>query len=166
MSRTLSIIVAIAENHGIGKDNRLLWHIPDDLKRFKKLTTGHAVVMGKKTFESLPLRPLPNRTNIVLTDDPSEQIEGCVMAYSIEDAVSKCPENKESFIIGGGTVYRQFLPLADRLYITLVHKPYDADTFFPLIPEDEWELVEQERHPPQGTLDTDFSYNVYVRAVK
>ena len=85
--KTISIIVAIAENNAIGKDNKLLWYLPDDLKRFKRLTTGHPVIMGKKTFESLPIKPLPNRTNIVLTDVPGEKIEGCTMAYSIDDAL-------------------------------------------------------------------------------
>ena len=113
--KTISIIVAIAENNAIGKDNKLLWYLPDDLKRFKRLTTGHPVIMGKKTFESLPIKPLPNRTNIVLTDVPGEKIEGCTMAYSIDDALSKCPDGEECFVMGGGMIYKQFLEIADRL---------------------------------------------------
>ncbi|MGC9469981.1 MAG: dihydrofolate reductase [Bacteroidales bacterium] len=163
MSKTISIIVAIAQNRAIGKDNRLLWHIPGDLKRFKKLTSGHAVIMGKKTYESLPVRPLPDRTNIVLTDNPEERIDGCVMAYSLEDAVAKCPENDESFVIGGGSVYRQFMPLADKLYITLVHRDYEADTFFPEIDTGMWKEISCEHHEAEGNLDTGFSYIIYER---
>src|SRR5665811_604053 len=115
--KPISIIVAIAQNNAIGKDNQLLWHIPADLKRFKKLTTGHTIVMGKRTFYSLPIRPLPNRRSIVITDIPGEEIEGCTMAYSIEEAVEKMEDEKENFIIGGGSVYHQFLPLAQQLYL-------------------------------------------------
>jgi dihydrofolate reductase len=144
MKPIISIIVAIASNNAIGKDNQLLWHIPEDLKRFKKLTTGHTIVMGKRTFESLPIRPLPNRRSVVITDIPGEQIEGCIMAYSIEDAISKMEPGAENFIIGGGSVYRQFLPLSDKLYLTLVQKDFEADTFFPEIAFEEWNIHSQE----------------------
>ena len=152
----ISIIVAVAENNAIGKGNKLLWHISEDLKRFKRLTTGCHVVMGKKTYESLPVKPLPNRTNVVISDIEGELIKGCEMAYSIEEAIEKCPDNEESFIIGGGSVYRQFLPLADKLYITKVHKAFDADTFFPEIDEDEWQLNEREDVEPDGNNDFSF----------
>ncbi len=161
--KTISIIVAIADNNAIGNNNELLWHIPDDLKRFKKLTSGHQVLMGKRTWESLPIRPLPNRENIVLTDIPGEIIEGCTMAYSIEDAFSKMKDNKECFIMGGGMVYRQFLDKADKLYITHVHKSFEADTFFPEIKYNDWELIEEEKHHPEGNLDFSFTYTIYVR---
>jgi dihydrofolate reductase len=144
--KPISIIVAIAQNNAIGKDNQLLWHIPADLKRFKKLTTGHTIVMGKRTFESLPLRPLPNRRSIVITDIPGEEIEGCTMAYSIEDSISKMDDAKENFIIGGGSVYRQFLPLAQQLYLTIVQKDFEADTFFDEIDYSKWETIEREDH--------------------
>ena len=113
---SVSIIVAIAENYAIGKDNDLLWHISDDLKRFKQITSGHKIIMGKNTFLSLPIRPLPNRISIVITDDKNDQYEGCIMAYSIEDALAKCEAGEECFVIGGGSIYRQFMPLADKLY--------------------------------------------------
>jgi len=103
--KEISIIVAIADNNAIGKDNQLLWHLSEDLRRFKRLTTGHTVVMGKKTFESLPFRPLKNRRNIVLSDARGEEINGCEMAYSIEEAMDMMDEGKENFIIGGGSVY-------------------------------------------------------------
>ena len=146
--KPISIIVAIAQNNAIGKDNQLLWHIPADLKRFKKLTTGHTIVMGKRTFYSLPIRPLPNRRSIVITDIVDEVIDGCIIAYSIEDAVTKMDDDKENFIIGGGSVYRQFLPLADQLYLTIVQKDFDADTFLE-IDLSEWETIEREDHPEE-----------------
>jgi dihydrofolate reductase len=143
--KNISIIVAIAQNQAIGKDNQLLWHIPADLKRFKSLTTGHTIVMGKRTFESLPVRPLPNRRSVVITDIADETIGGCTMAYSIADAVDKMEEG-ENFVIGGGSVYRQFLPLAEKLYLTIVQRDFDADTFFPAIDYSEWETLEREDH--------------------
>jgi dihydrofolate reductase len=161
--KTISIIVAVAENLAIGKDNQLLWHISEDLKRFKKLTTGHTIVMGKKTFESLPVRPLPNRTSIVITDIPGEKTEGCVMAYSIEEAIRLCPENEESFIIGGGSVYRQFLPLADKFYLTLVHQPFEADTFFPEIDYSKWNLISKEDYPADEKCPYNYSYLIMER---
>ncbi len=139
----ISIIVAIAENNAIGKDNKLLWHLSEDLKRFKKLTTGKTVIMGKKTYESLPVRPLPNRRSIVITDIQNEKIDGCEMAYSIENAISKCTPDDENFIIGGGSVYKQFMPIADKFYLTKVHVPFDADTFYPEIDFSQWELIEK-----------------------
>jgi len=146
--KEISIIVAIAQNNAIGKDNQLLWHIPADLKRFKKLTTGHTIVMGKRTFYSLPIRPLPNRRSIVITDNAGEEIEGCTMAYSIEDAIEKMDSEKENFIIGGGMVYKQFLHLAQQLYLTIVQKDFDADTFLE-IDLSGWETVEKEEHPEE-----------------
>lgn len=160
---SISIIVAVAENNAIGKDNELLWHISDDLKRFKKITTGHKIIMGKNTFLSLPVRPLPNRTSIVITDDPSDNYEGCIMAYSIEDAMAKCDDDEECFIIGGGSVYRQFLPLANKLYITRVKRSYDADTFFPEVRSDEWELIGQEDHIDEENNSLPFSFQTYIR---
>jgi dihydrofolate reductase len=146
--KEISIIVAIAQNNAIGKDNQLLWHIPADLKRFKKLTTGHTIVMGKRTFYSLPIRPLPNRRSIVITDIAGEEIEGCTMAYSIEEAIEKMDSEKENFIIGGGMVYKQFLPLAQQLYLTIVQKDFDADTFLE-IDLSGWEMIEKEEHPEE-----------------
>jgi dihydrofolate reductase len=156
--KNISIIVAIARNLAIGKDNDLLWHIPEDLKRFKKLTTGHTIIMGKRTYESLPNRPLPNRRSIVITDIPGEVIPGCIMAYSIDDAVALSDPDNENFIIGGGSVYRQFMPLASRLYLTIVDKDYEADIFYPEINFDEW--IEREREDCQAmdTLGFNYSY--------
>jgi dihydrofolate reductase len=157
----ISIIVAIAENMAIGKNNDLLWHIPADLKRFKLITSGHPVIMGKRTWESLPRRPLPNRRNIVITDIPGEQIEGCEMAYSIDEAITKCDPDEENFIIGGASVYRQFLPHANRLYLTLVQKEFDADVFFPEIDFSQWKLISKEEFPADELNDFRYTNETY-----
>ena len=159
----ISIIVAIAENNAIGKDNDLLWHIPSDLKRFKKITSGHTVIMGRRTFESLPRRPLPNRRNIVITDIRDEMFEGCEMAYSIDEALAKCESPEENFVIGGASVYRQFLRYADRLYLTLVKKSYDGDVFFPEIDFSQWRLSSSEVFPPDETRDFSYANEIYER---
>ena len=156
----ISIIVAIAENNAIGKNNDLLWHIPEDMKRFKQITSGHKIIMGKRTYESLPYRPLKNRTNIVISDIPGDHYEDCVMAYSIEEALEHCTQDEECFIIGGGMVYRQFLPLADKLYITRVDKSFEADIFFPEIDPETWEETEREEGSGEG-LDFTYSFITY-----
>lgn len=156
--RKVSIIVAIARNFAIGKNNELLWHISADLKRFKEITKGHNVIMGKLTYESLPKRPLVNRTNIVITDRPGETFEGCITVYSIEEALGHCNESDESFIIGGGSIYRQFLPYCNKLYLTLVNKDFDADTFFPQIDLDQWKLVKREDCNNDPSVDFSYSF--------
>ena len=163
MNKKLSIIVAVAENNAIGKENKLLWHISEDLKRFKRLTTGNSIVMGKNTYYSLPVRPLPNRTNIVITDVPDEKIAGCIMAYSIEDAIGKCDDDKENFIIGGASIYNQFLPFADKLYLTKVHQNFDADCFFPAINEQEWKMLSSEINISDEQNDFKYSYYIYEK---
>lgn len=159
----ISIIVAVSEDYGIGKNNELLWRIPEDMRRFKNLTYGQSVIMGKKTWESLPKKPLPGRKNIVLTDDPLESIENSITAYSIADALSKCGKDEEIFIIGGGSIYRQFMPLADRLYITHIHKKAPADTFFPEIDPEIWEPIEKEEHKDEGVDSLPYTYTIYGR---
>jgi dihydrofolate reductase len=154
----ISIIVAISDDMGIGKNNDLLWHIPDDMKRFKKLTIGKTVIMGKKTW-----KPLPGRKNIVITDKPGECFDCSVTAYSIEDALSKCKKDEEAFVIGGGSVYRQFMPLADRLYITHVHKKAPADVFFPEIDPGIWKVVEKEEYKDTGDGEIPYTYIIYDR---
>jgi len=133
----ISIIAAVGPNRELGKDNKLLWHISEDMKRFKELTTGKIVVMGRKTYESLG-KPLPNRTNIIITRDPNYKAEGCLVVHSLTEAIkrSKIKNQKskienEVFIIGGGEIYKQALPLADKLYLTVVEGKFEADTFFP-----------------------------------
>ena len=128
----LSIIVAVDEKRAIGKDNRLLWHIGEDLKHFKKLTSGHTVIMGENTYHSIG-KALPNRTNIVVTLDESFSAPSCLVAHSLDGALAVARENEqeEIFIIGGASIYKQFLPKVNRLYLTLVSGEHEADTFFP-----------------------------------
>lgn len=163
IEKPLSIIVAIANNNAIGKDNQLLWHIPEDLKRFKELTLGHKMIMGKKTWFSLPKRPLPGRESIVLTDAAEDHFEGAKMAGSIAEVLKLCDAESENFIIGGGSVYAQFLPVANKLYITRVHADFDADTFFPEIPAEEWLLTSQEHIPAQEDQPLSYTYQVFIR---
>lgn len=158
----ISIIVAIAQNFAIGKNNDLLFHLPDDLKRFKKITTGKALIMGKRTFFSLPKAPLPNRRNIVITDIIGETFEGCESVNSIEEAIALVRNEPEAFVIGGGMIYKQFYPLAGKLYLTLVHKDLDADTFFPTIDFNEWnEKVREDLFDEKNGFD--YSYLDLVR---
>ena len=132
----VSIIAGVAENMVIGRENNLLWNIPEDMKRFREITSGHPVIMGRKTFESLPLtfRPLPNRTNIVVTRDSSYKVpEGVIVVNSVEEAlkIAKGKDKEEIFIIGGGQIYAQTIGLADKLYLTIVKGEFEGDTFFP-----------------------------------
>ncbi len=161
--KKISIIVAIAENMAIGKDNDLLWHISDDLKRFKRITKGHQVIMGKNTYLSLPFKPLPNRTNIVITDNKSESFEGCTTVHSIEEALTYCTENEESFIIGGASIYSQFFPYANKLYLTRVRKTFEADTFFREIDFNDWKLIKKEDIEIDDSVDFTYSYETYVK---
>jgi len=159
----ISIIVAIAENRAIGKNNELLWHLPNDLKRFKQLTTGKTIVMGRNTWLSLPVRPLPNRRNIVISDIPDEKFEGAETINSIEQAIRMTETEAETFVIGGSMIYRQFLPFAGKIYQTVVHAEFDADTFFPELPSDEWILTEQTGFQADEKHAFDYSYLIYER---
>lgn len=138
----ISIIAAFTENRVLGKNNQLIWHLPEDLKNFKRLTSGHPIIMGRKTFESLG-RPLPNRTNIVITHNPDYQATGCVIVSSLEEAIQKATgiDREEIFIIGGGEIYTQALPLADTMYLTHVHTMLEGDTFFPIFSSQEWNMA-------------------------
>lgn len=143
----ISIIVAIAEkNYAIGYNNKLLWSLPNDMKRFVDTTTGNTVVMGRNTFLSLPGGALPKRKNVVISDIEGEKFEGCTMATSIEHAIDITKDDGEVFIIGGASIYKQFLPYADRLYLTMVDDEPQADTYFPRLNPDEWKLVFEEEH--------------------
>ena len=144
IQKNISIIVAIAENFAIGKNNDLLFHLPNDLKYFKEITSGHTIIMGRNTLLSLPKWPLPTRRHIVITDKKDDFFEGCETVFSIDEAIEKVKNEAEAFIIGGGMIYRQFFPIAGKLYLTLVHKPFDADVFFPEINYSEWEEISRE----------------------
>jgi len=161
--KNISIIVAIAENFAIGKNNDLLFHLPNDLKRFKEITLGKPVIMGRNTLLSLPhSRPLKNRRNIVISDIPGDNFEGCEMTSSIEGAIELVKNEEEAFIIGGGMIYRQFYPLAGKLYLTLVHKPFDADIYFSEIDYTEWQETFREDHYDPAN-DFNFSYINLIR---
>lgn len=140
----ISIIVAIAQNFAIGKNNDLLFHLPNDLKRFKQITTGHPVIMGRNTLLSLPKGALPNRRNIVITDNAAEKFDGCEMVFSIDEAIEAVKNETEAFVIGGGMIYRQFFPFAGKLYLTLVHQDFEADVYFPEVVYSEWKELERE----------------------
>ncbi len=161
--KPLSIIVAITQNYAIGKDNKLLWHISEDMKWFKKITAGHTVIMGKNTYYSLPVRPLPNRKNIVITDIPLEKIEGCEMAYSIEEAINNADTEKENFIIGGASIYRQFFTIVQKLYITYVYSDFEADTFFPKIDVLDWKLTETNPQLEIHKAGLKYEFRIYTR---
>lgn len=141
---TFSIIVAVANNRAIGKDNKLLFHLSEDLKYFKRVTSGHPVIMGKNTWDSLPIKPLPGRTNIVLNREMNLMPCNCEVLSSVDEVKAYCEKlgDTECFIIGGGEVYRTFLPLAHRLYLTRVEKDFEADTFFPEFDKSAWKLIE------------------------
>lgn len=152
----VSVIVAIAENGVIGDKNALLWNIKEDMRRFRTTTTGHPVIMGRKTFESIG-RPLPKRTNVVVTRGES-RFEGCLVAHSLEEAIAMFPQDEEIFIIGGAQIYKQALPLADRLYLTIVHRNYEGDTSFPTIEYEEWQELAREEYPCGEEYDGAFTF--------
>lgn len=155
----------MTENNGIGKDNRLLCHIPGDLKRFKRITTGHTVIMGRNTFLSLPAGPLINRRNIVITDNKKDRFEGCETVYSIQEAIDRSDFQDENFIIGGASVYRQFLPHTNKLYLTRIHKIFRADSFFPFINPDEWKEISREWIEPDEVHDFPYEYIILRRKI-
>jgi dihydrofolate reductase len=161
----ISIIVAISQENAIGKNGQLLCHLPSDLQHFKQITSGKTVVMGERTFFSLPKHPLPNRKNIVLTDVPNKTFEGAQSVYSIEEIVDLFSKtDEEIFIIGGGMVYRQMMPFADKLYITHIHHSWaDADTFFPEIDSNTWTLTQNETMSADDKNPYDYSFAEYIR---
>ncbi|MDW8850224.1 dihydrofolate reductase [Flavobacterium sp. MMLR14_040] len=158
----LIMIAAVAENNALGKNNELVWHLPNDFKRFKELTTGHHIIMGRKTFESFP-KPLPNRTHIVITRQENYNPEGCIVVNSIEKAIAICPENEDSYIIGGGEIYNLGLQYADIIEITKVHHTFEADAFFPKISESDWLLVESEENFKDEKHLYHYTYETYIR---
>lgn len=158
----VSIIVAISENHAIGKNNQLLWHLPADLKHFKDTTTGHTIIMGRKTFDSVG-KPLPNRRNIVVTRQPIT-IEGVEVVNSVEAALALCQDEDEVFIGGGAEIYKLAMHLTDRIYLTIVHQTFEADTFFPEINMKEWKEVSHEDHEPDSKNLIPYSFITLERA--
>lgn len=158
----ISIIVAASRNNVIGKDNQLIWRLSADLKRFKALTTGHTIIMGRKTFDSIG-KPLPNRTSVIITRQEDYKQEGCTVVHSLEEALEAAKDQEKVFIIGGGTIYEQALDKADELYLTLVHKEFDGDTFFPEIKMSEWESVTRKDCMPDEKNEYPYSFIDYKR---
>lgn len=159
----ITMIAAAGENNELGKDNGLLWHLPDDFKRFKKLTTGHYIIMGRKTFESFP-KPLPNRIHLVITRNRDYKKEGAVVVHSLEEALQQAKEDAQPFIIGGGEIYKMALPRAEKIELTRVHGTFeDADTFFPEFSKEEWQLVSDTQHGKDERHNYSFTYETWVR---
>ncbi|MDG1477862.1 MAG: dihydrofolate reductase [Vicingaceae bacterium] len=164
-----SLIVAIAENNVIGKDNDLIWRLPNDMKFFKETTSNHHIITGRKNYISIPkkFRPLPNRTNIVLTRQTDFNEDGCVIKHNLEDAIAHAKNNNETelFIIGGGQIYKEALEksLIDKMYITHVHHNFDGDTFFPEIDNNTWNKVSEAENPADGKHAHSYSFTIYEK---
>lgn len=159
----LTIIVAVAENNAIGMGNQLIWHLSDDLKRFKNLTNGHHIIMGRKTFESFP-KPLPNRTHVVITRQPNYKApDGVIIVNSLEDAIDASKNDMQPFVIGGGEIYKQAMALANKIELTRVHNNFEADTFFPEIDAKIWKETTNSFHKKDEDQDYGFSFITYVR---
>ncbi len=160
---TLTLIAAIAENNALGKDNKMLWHLPDDFKRFKQLTSGHYIIMGRKTFESLP-GMLPNRTHVIITRQEDYKAEGCIIVNSLDQALAACPQDDEVFVIGGGEIYKQAITKADKIELTRVHDiAPEADAYFPEFDTEVWKLAEKVHHPKDEKHKFDFTFETLAR---
>lgn len=163
---TFTLIVAASENNAIGKNNQMLWHLPNDFKYFKNNTMDHSIVMGRKTFESIG-KALPGRRNIVITRQPTFQAEDVDVANSLQEVMTYCRDEREVFIIGGAQIYQQALPLASKVLLTRVHaKIDDADAYFPALPAEDWELVSSEAHSKDEKHQFDYTFEVYNRIKK
>lgn len=160
VDRRLSIIAAVARNRVIGSENRLPWRLPEDLRHFKRLTLGHHLIMGRKTFESIG-RPLPGRVSVILTRDTGYQAEGCLSAGSVGAALKACGDDPEVFVVGGAEIYAQFLPLADRLYLTEIDADFAGDAFFPAFDRSQWAEIGRESHVSDTGLA--FAFVTYQR---
>tara|TARA_R110000868_G_scaffold52221_4_gene165259 strand:+ start:49839 stop:50339 length:501 start_codon:yes stop_codon:yes gene_type:complete len=161
---TIILIAAAAENNALGKDNELLWHLPDDFKRFKSITTGHTIIMGRKTFESFP-KPLPNRKHIIITRAKNYQtaFENCIVVHSLEEALKLSETEQDVYIIGGGEIYSLSLKNANKIELTRVHENFEADTFFPEFDVTKWKLIKEDYHPKDEKHKYDFTYLTYER---
>jgi dihydrofolate reductase len=157
----ITIIAAAGSNNELGKDNDLVWHLPKDFKRFKKLTTGHHIIMGRKTFQSFP-KPLPNRVHIVITRNTDYHPEGAIIVHSMTEALEIAKNDSQIFIIGGGEIYKLGMKIADKIELTRVNSSFEADTFFPEISSDDWKLISEEFHLKDEKHKFDFSYQTFV----
>ena len=160
----VSIIAAVSKNRVIGNENRLPWHLPEDLKHFKQLTLGKPIIMGRKTYESIG-KPLPGRHNIIVTRDKKFTADGCTVVHSLEDAINAGKPAEEVMIIGGATIYEQALPMSQHLYLTLIHKSFEGDTFFPEWNENEWNEIEREDFTTDENTGFNYSFVTLERIV-
>ncbi len=158
----ITIIAAVAKNNALGKNNDLLWHLPNDFKRFKELTSGHYIIMGRKTFESFP-KPLPNRTHVVISRQKNYAPEGCLVVGSLDEAIKTCPKNEDLFIIGGGEIYKQSINIVDKLDITRVYENFEAEVFFPEIDMNIWKLESEDFHEKDEKHKYDYSFESYIK---
>lgn len=160
--RMLTLIAAAGENNELGKNNDLVWHLPDDFKRFKKITSGHHIIMGRKTFDSFP-QPLPNRTHVVITRQENFKKPGIIVVHSLERAIELTKDDPQPFVIGGGEIYKIAMDVADKIELTRVHGEFEADAFFPEIDESQWKLVAKEYHEKDEKHQYAFTYLTYER---
>ncbi|MCK4561753.1 MAG: dihydrofolate reductase [Flavobacteriaceae bacterium] len=158
----ITIIAAVAKNNALGKDNQLIWHLPADLKRFKKVTLGHHIIMGRKTFESLG-KPLPNRTTIIITRNTNYLAEGCIIVNSLDEAINAAKADENPFILGGAEIYKQALEIADVLDLTFVHYEFEADAFFPKIDFSNWKEVSREDFKADDKNKYNYSFVKYLK---
>jgi dihydrofolate reductase len=161
----IAIVVAVAENNVIGKDNQLIWHLPADLRFFKNLTMGHPILMGRKTYESIG-KPLPGRTTVIITRQQDFEATGCIVVNSIDEAIAEAQTiDQDVYIIGGAEIYKQALTKTDTIYLTRVHHTFDGDTFFPELDESNWEVASEEKHEPDEKNKYSFSFITLKRKV-
>lgn len=159
----LILIAAAATNDALGKDNQMLWHLPDDFKHFKNLTTGHYIIMGRKTFESFKA-PLPNRKHVIITRQLDyEAPEGCIVVHSLEQALKLTSSQEEVYVIGGGEIYQLALPFADKIELTRVDHDFQADAFFPKIDQSQWELLSELKHHKDEKHNYSFTFQTFIR---
>lgn len=159
----ITLVAAAGENNELGKNNDLPWHLPDDFKHFKKITSHHFIIMGRKTFESFP-NPLPNRVHIVITSDRNYAKEDAVVVHSLDEALEKAQSKKDTFIIGGGEIFKLALPIADKIELTRIHGTFpDADTFFPEFSKDDWKLISEEKHEKDDKHNYSFTFETWVK---
>ncbi|MFA6924595.1 MAG: dihydrofolate reductase [Bacteroidales bacterium] len=158
----ISIIVAVAENNVIGKDNKLIWHLPADLVNFKKITMGHHIIMGRKTFESIG-KPLPGRTSVIITKQKDYKVDGCITANSLEEALGIASNDTEVFIVGGAEIYRQSIDIADKIYFTKVYENFGGDVFFPEIDMNKWEISSKTDFLPDEKNKIQYSFIIFVK---
>jgi len=158
----LTIIAAVAKNNALGKNNDLIWHLPADLKRFKAITLGHHIIMGRKTFESLG-KPLPNRTTIIITRNPDYKAPGCIVVNELTKAIKAAAEDENPYILGGAEIYKQAMSLADILDLTLVHESFDADAFFPNIDMSKWTEISRQDFKADEKNKYDYSFVQYKK---